>query len=99
MIEFRSDKDEQGAYIDIIDDDNDYVTLQKIEGEYYYRIRGPVAEALGAMEGDKMALEESLSIAREQRDHAMTERDELLYSIIHTKAMKRFLSKRKREEN
>ena len=97
-MDFKIEADGQGAYVDIIDDDNDYVTLQKVEGEYYYRIRGPVAEALRTMEGDKMALEESLSLAREQRDHAMTERDELLYSIIHTKAMKRFLSKRKREE-
>lgn len=96
---FNVERDSQGTYIDIIDDDNDYVTLQKVEGEYYYRIRGPVAEALHTMECDKMALEESLSLAREQRDHATTERDELLYSIIHTKAMKRFLSKRKREES
>ena len=96
---FKVQTDNQGAYIDIVDDDNDYITLQKVEGEYYYRIRGPVAEALRTMEGDKMIIEESLSLAREQRDHAMTERDELLYSIIHTKAMKRFLSKRKREES
>lgn len=96
---FNVERDSQGTYIDIIDDDNDYVTLQKVEGEYYYRIRGPVAEALRTMEGDKMALEESLSLAREQQDHAMTERDELLYAIIHTRAMKRFLSKRKREES
>ena len=96
---FNVGMDSQGTHIDIIDDDNDYVTLQKVEGEYYYRIRGPVAEALRTMEDDKMALEESLSFAREQRDHAMTERDELLYAIIHTRAMKRFLSKRKREES
>ena len=89
---FRVEVDDQGAYIDVLDDDNDYVTLQKVKGEYYYRIRGPVAEALHAME-------ESLSLAKEQQDHAMFERDELLYSILHTKAMKRFLSKRKREEN
>lgn len=75
---YKVEMDNQGVYIDIVDDDNDYVTLQKVGEEYRYRIRGPVAEAL---------------------HHAMTEKDELLYAIIHTKAMKRFLSKRKREEN
>ena len=96
-IAFKILSDTKGAYIDIIDDDNDYVVLLKKDDEYYYRVRGPVVDRLQALENLIYILEEENSAAKDQIDHITREGDELLSKIYHSKAMKRFLSKRRRE--
>ena len=44
--------DEDGAYVDIPDDDRDLVTLMKIVGApgFFYRIRGDFVEKAGRLE-------------------------------------------------
>jgi len=87
--------DEKGYYIDVIDDDRDYVTPMKIGDSYVYRIRGPVADHINHLETNNKELKGYSNTLLEQRDYAIRERDELLYSIYHTKAAKRFLSNNK----
>ena len=76
-------QDAHGAYIDILETDDDYVSIIKKDGKFYHRIRGPIPEGLNKL--------------IQEFDLIKKERDELLYAISHTRAMKRFLAKMKGE--
>ena len=39
-------RDKQGAYIEVPEDDNDFVTLIKKDGKYVRIVRGPAIDAL-----------------------------------------------------
>lgn len=47
---FITKQDECGAYIELPDDDNDFVTLMKDVDGYKYRIRGDAIERLRQLE-------------------------------------------------
>ena len=47
-----TERDEKGAYIVLPEDDNDFVTLRKINDQYVYVIRGCAIESLAKYEDD-----------------------------------------------
>lgn len=53
-----TDRDEKGAYIVLPEDDNDFVTLRKINDQYVYVIRGCAIESLAKYEDNFERLEE-----------------------------------------
>ena len=60
--------DEKGAYIELPDDDNDFVTLIKDNEGYKYRVRGDAIERLNKLENaiDELAYSTDIEKRREQ---------------------------------